>query len=436
MPAPMSANADLAARAQAALPGGVSHELRYRRPYPIYIERAFGAEKWDVDGKRYIDFKLGAASQILGNCHPAVTEAVAQQLARTPYTGDCHLLELEWAEWIQRLVPSAELVRFTGSGTESTMLALRLGRAFTGKDKVLRIDGHFHGWHDLLLTGAKPGHDGAPSLGVPKAISDLTVVAPPEIEAISALLEADPDIGTVFVEASGANYGSVPLPDGFLHRLRDLTTRMGRVLIFDEVITGFRWSPGGRQARDNVVPDLTTLAKIATGGLPGGIVCGRRDIMDLLNPGTSRDGLAPPVSHKGTFNAAPLVAAGAIAAMKLLATGEVQSHADAMAKRLRDGLNECFRTRQIRALAYGDSSTCHLYFGDTSIDGLSAAQIRSAPSELVHGLRNGLLDRGVDFMSFTSCVTSSAHSPELIDEAIGIFDDTLANLDQTGVIPA
>lgn len=431
----MTTNASLANRARRVMPGGVSHELRYRTPHPSYIARAQGAEKWDVEGKRYIDFKLGAASQLLGNSCPQVMDAVARQLTKTPYTGDCHDLEVEWAEWIQRLVPSADLVRFTGSGTESTMLALRLGRAYSGRDKVLRIDGHFHGWHDMLLTGAKPGFAGAPSLGVPQAITDLTVVAPPSLDAVADLL-TDGQIGTIFVEASGANYGSVPLPDGFLQGIRDLATQSARVLIFDEVITGFRWSPGGRQARDGVVPDVTALAKVVTGGLPGGAICGRADIMDLLDPAKSQGGFAPPVSHKGTFNGAPLVAAGAIAAMKLLSTGAVQAQADAMAARLRDGINRCFENRQISALAYGDSSTCHLFFGGRSVDGLSATQIRTVSAPLVNGLRNGLLERGVDFMSFTSCVTSCAHTPALIDEAIDIFDETLADLILNGVIAA
>jgi len=432
----MTTNASLAAHACQIMPGGVSHELRYRAPHPIYIDHAKGAEKWDVEGKRYIDFKLGAASQLLGNSCPEVMEAVAQQLTKTPYSGDCHPLEIEWADWIHRLVPSAEMVRFTGSGTESTMLALRVARAYSRKDKVLRIDGHFHGWHDMLLKGSKPGANTPPFLGVPQAITDLIVVAPPDLEAIAAILDRDPEIGSIFVEASGANYGSVPLPKGFLPGIRALADDLDKVLIFDEVITGFRWAPGGRQARDGVVPDLTTMAKVVTGGLPGGAVGGKAHIMALLDPSQPVDGLAPAVSHKGTFNAAPMVAAGAIAAMKLLSTGEIQAKADAMAARLRDGFNAVFARRGIAALAYGDSSTCHLYFGGTSIDGLSAAQIRTVLPALVQGLRGGLLERGVDFMSFTSCVTSNTHTPELIDEAIDIFDAVLGDLTETGVIAA
>ncbi len=427
-------NFNLAARARAVMPGGVSHELRYLEPHPVYFARAKGAEKWDVEGKRYIDFKLGAASQILGHSHPEIAEAVARQMQSMPYTGDCHALEVEWAEWLCRLFPSAERVRFTGSGTESTMLALRLGRAYTGKDKVLRIDGHFHGWHDMLLKGAKPGTNTPPSHGVPQVISDLAVVAPADIETIRSVLERDSEIGTIFVEASGANYGSVPLPEGFLPAIRELADDTGNVLIFDEVITGLRWSPGGRQARENVVPDLTTLAKVVTGGLPGGAVVGRAKIMDLLSPATVRDGLAPAVSHKGTFNAAPMVAAGAIRAMEILSTGEVQEHCDAMASRLRKGINKVFARKGVRALAYGDSSTCHLYFGGGSIDGLDAATIRRTPPALVKGLRNRLLERGVDFMSFTSCVTGLPHTPELIDEAVGIFAETVDDLIREGLL--
>ena len=423
---------DLTQRARRVMPGGVSHELRYRAPHPIYIEHAQGAEKWDVDGKRYIDFKLGAASQILGHAHPEIADAVAQQMAKAPYTADCHPLEVEWAEWLVRLFPSADRVRFTGSGTESTMLALRLGRAFSQRDKVLRIDGHFHGWHDMLIKGAKPGTNTPPSLGIPPAVTDQTVVAPPDLTDIARVLDADPTIGTIFVEASGANYGSVPLPVGFLFGIRALADRTNSVLVFDEVITGLRWSPGGRQARDGVVPDLTTLAKIVIGGLPGGAVVGKAEIMELLSPAETRSGLTPPVSHKGTFNAAPLVAAGAVRAIEILSTGDVQAHADAMAARLRDGFNQVFSALGVQALAYGESSTCHLYFGGTSIDGLDAAKIRHAPAALVKGLRDGLLERGVDFMSFTSCVTGLPHTPALIDEAVDIFYATIATLKRQG----
>lgn len=426
-------NEALSARARVALPGGVSHELRYREPHPVYIVRAQGAEKWDVEGRRYIDFKMGSASQMLGHGHPAIVEALREQAGRAIFSADCHEAEMAWAEWVNKLVPSAERTRFCASGSEATMLAIRLGRAFSGKDRILRIDGHYHGWHDHALKGAKPGSDRPTSLGVPQAVSGLVEVCAADPQAMESALQDD-RIGTVIVEASGANYGSVPLPTERLQALHDVARKAGAVLIFDEIITGFRWSPGGRQGRDGILPDLTTLAKIVTGGLPGGAVCGRAEVMDLLNNAAAVDGLSPPVSHKGTFNASPLIAAGALAAMPLLASGDAQARADATAERLRDGINALMTRHGIAGLAYGESSTCHLLFGASDPKSLSPAQIRKVAPELVRGLRGGLLREGVDLMSHTSCVTSAAHTAAMVDEALGGFDAVFSDLVRDGVL--
>ncbi|MEX0349471.1 MAG: aspartate aminotransferase family protein [Paracoccaceae bacterium] len=427
-------NTDLNLRARASLPGGVSHELRYRDPYPVFIDCAKGAEKWDVEGWRYIDFKMGSASQMLGHCHPAIVEAIQDQAERSIFSADCHEAETLWAEWVNRLYPSAERTRFTASGSEATMLALRLGRAFSGKDHVLRVDGHYHGWHDHVLKGAKPGTPQAHSLGVPDAVSELIHVCAARPDAMAQALEDD-RIGTVIVEASGANYGSVPLETATLRGLHDVARAAGVVLIFDEIITGFRWSPGGRQARDGIVPDLTALAKILTGGLPGGAVCGRSDIMELMNNATMRDGIAPAVSHKGTFNGSPLVAAAACAAMPLLASGEAQAQADAMAAKMRNGMNAALADHGVAGLAYGDSSIFHVFFGRTSLDGLSPAEIRGLPKQTVKAYRDGMLARGVDMMAYTSGLTSAAHTPALIDEALDAFRATLADMIHQGLLP-
>lgn len=426
-------NEALSRRARAALPGGVSHELRYRDPHPIFIDRARGAEKWDVEGRRYIDFKMGSASQMLGHCHPAIVEALEQQAARSLFSADCHEAEIAWAEWVNRLYPSAERTRFTASGTEATMLAIRLGRAWSGKDRVLRIDGHFHGWHDHALKGARPGSDVAPSLGVPQAVNELIDICAADPQAMESALQ-DARIGTVIIEASGANYGCVPLATDTLRALADVARAAGAVLIFDEIITGFRWSPGGRQARDAIIPDLTTLAKAVTGGLPGGAVCGRADIMELMNNATQRGGFAPAVSHKGTFNGSPLVAAAACAAMPLLATGEAQAQADAMAERMRAGMNAAMAEAGTTGLAYGDSSIFHIHFGRDSLDGMTPARIRGLPAAQVRAYRDGMLGRGVDMMAYTSGLTSAAHTPELIDEALEAFRKTLGDMIRDGVL--
>ena len=342
-------------------------------------------------------------------------------------------MEIEWAEWVNRLNPSAERTRFTASGSEATMLAIRLGRAYSGKDRVLRIDGHYHGWHDHVMKGTKPGSDRASSLGVPNAISDLIDVCTADPHALENALQNE-EIGTVIVEASGANYGCVPLPTERLKALHDVARKAGVVLIFDEIITGFRWAPGGRQARDGIVPDLTTLAKILTGGLPGGGVCGRTAIMELMNSATSKDGLSPPVSHKGTFNGSPPIAAAACAAMPLLASGEAQQQADSMATLMRDGMNAVFADLDVEGVAYGESSIFHLYFGRSELSGMTAAEIRGLPAAQVKAYRDGMLQRGMDMMAYTSGLTSAAHTVDLIDEALAAFRETISEMKTQGVI--
>ena len=264
-------------------------------------------------------------------------------------------------------------------------------------------------------------------------MNDLIDICAADPEAMERALQ-DQRIGTVVIEASGANYGCVPLSTDRLRALHDVARAAGVVLIFDEIITGFRWSPGGRQARDGIVPDLTTLAKVATGGLPGGAICGRAEIMELMNNATARDGFAPAVSHKGTFNGAPLVAVAACAAMPLLSTGEPQAQADAMADRMRTGMNAIMAQAGVTGLAYGDSSIFHLHFGRATLDGLTPAEIRGLPPAQVRAYRDGMLARGVDMMAYTSGLTSAAHTPDLIDEALEAFRETLAEMIRDGVL--
>ncbi len=423
----------LSNRARAALPGGVSHELRYRDPHPIYFERAAGAEKWDSGGRRYLDFKMGSAAVLLGHGHPDVVEAIRRQAQKLIFSADCHELEIEWAEWVNGLFPSAERTRFTASGSEATMLALRLGRAWSGKERILRIDGHYHGWHDHVARGSKAGSLQPNSLGIPQAVTDLIEVCAADPLAVGNALQ-DETIGTLILEASGSNYGCIPIDRETLGAIQAVTRTAGVVLVFDEVISGFRWSPGGRQARDGLMPDLTTLAKVVTGGLPGGAVCGRAEIMELMNNAESRNGFSPPVSHKGTFNASPLVAAGAVAAMPHLATGEAQAQADTMAARMREGMDRIIDEVGVDACAYGDSSVIHLHFGHRSLQDLSPAEIRGVSPDIIGAYRNGMLERGVDIMSFTSAVTSAAHRPEHIDEALDAFRGTLQAMLELGIL--
>src|SRR5438132_3860571 len=210
----------LHAQAGGTFPNGVTHVLRHLEPFPVYIDRAEGASKWDVDGHRLIDFWSGHGAIFLGHSHPAVVEAVRRQMGRSTHPGACHELEIDWGRWVQRLVPSAEKLRFVSSGTEATLMALRLARIFTGRPKVLKFAGHFHGWHDFLAPGADLPADGAPVPGVLPAVQGDTVIVPPnDPEAADRALAGDPQIGCVILEPTGGHFGAVPVRGDFLRAL-------------------------------------------------------------------------------------------------------------------------------------------------------------------------------------------------------------------------
>jgi glutamate-1-semialdehyde 2,1-aminomutase len=250
-------SAALHAQAAQRLPSGVVHDSRYTDPYPMYTERATGPRKWDVDGREIVDFYGGHGALILGHCHPDITAAAQRQLALGTHFGSCHALEVEWAGLIQEMVPCAERVRFTSSGTEATHMALRLARAFTGKPRILRFQRHFHGWHDHMAFGVDGHFDGSPTPGVlPEIAAEVLLVPPGDIAAVEQALDEHDDIAAVIIEPTGASTGAVPVSAEFLHGLRALTRQHGVVLIFDEVVTGFRVSPGGAQGALGVTPDL------------------------------------------------------------------------------------------------------------------------------------------------------------------------------------
>ncbi len=429
---------ELFGKARERLAGGVSHESRFKGPFPKYIERAEGSRKYEVDGKEYVDYAMGSASLLLGHAHPKVVAELTEQAAKGTFFADCHPLEIEWAGLIQELIPCAERVRFVSSGTEATMLAIRIGRAYSGKNKILRFEGHYHGWHEFVDLGMNAPYDKPTSLGILPGTVESTVVVKPDPEHVADALNGDDDIGTIICEVSGANYGSVPLPDGFLPELRRLADEHNAVLIFDEVITGFRWSPGGRQARDGVLPDLCSMAKIVTGGMPGGAVGGREEYMRLLDPSVEFRGKTPGVTHKGTFNGNPLVAASGVAALSEIKTGTPNQLADAAAERLRTGMREVIEQHQVAGAVYGEASTFHLYLGDDvkdgSVKGLGAEKIRGIPKSTIGAMQTGLRKRGVDLMSHMSGVTSMAHTEADVDETLQAFEDTVQEMIADGHI--
>ncbi|HET9015650.1 MAG TPA: aspartate aminotransferase family protein [Thermomicrobiaceae bacterium] len=430
-------------RAVEAIPGGITHDVRHMEPFPLYVERAAGSRKWDVDGHEIIDYSMGHGALILGHSNAEIADAVAEQVHRGTHFGASHELEVEWAERVCRLVPSAERVEFTSSGTEATMLAMRIARAFTGRDRILKFAGHFHGWHDYAVAGERPPFEGKTLPGIPRAVLDTVVVAPVnDLDFVDRRL-AEGDVAGVILEPSGASYSSIPVPEGFLARLREITERHKTVLIFDEVITGFRWAPGGKQEREGVTPDLTTMAKILAGGLPGGAVAGRADIMQLLafrdEPGWNQ---TKKIGHPGTYNANPLSAVAGAVALQMVADPRVQRRADEMAARVRKGFNEVLVRQGVPGFAWGESSVFHLVLGQTCAnqhgedihipEGVDPTVLKNGVGgKMALALAQGMLLNGADLFHGGGLL-SSVHTTEDIDRTVQAFDTTIARMRDEG----
>ncbi|OLB38390.1 MAG: hypothetical protein AUI04_14535 [Candidatus Rokubacteria bacterium 13_2_20CM_2_64_8] len=412
-------SAALAERARAAIPGGITHDIRHLKPFGVYVDRAAGTRKWDVDGHEYIDYWMGHGALFLGHCHPAVVKAVQAQVARGTHLGACHELEVRWAELVNQLVPCAELTRFTMSGTEATHLALRIARAFTGRSRILKFTGHFHGWHDGVAIGVNPPYEVPLSSGVPGATLDQVITCPPnDIKAVDTVLERG-DVAAVILEPAGGQSGTTPTIPGYLQELRALTQRHGVLLIFDEVITGFRYAPGGAQEYFGVTPDITTLAKIVAGGLPGGAVCGRRDVLSMLAyRGDATWDRAERVAHAGTFNANPISASAAIATLEQIGDASLQARTNKLGEELRRGLTEAMKRAGTPGTCYGEASIYHVSFeGKPGLAGFD----RPRKGDHYHLLRCAILNEGVD-CSMNHGWVSAVHTEEDIERTIRAYD--------------
>ena len=413
-------------RALTFFPSGLTHDARRQDPFPPSVARAEGAYKWDLDGHRILDYVSGHGAMVAGHSHPAVVEAVRRQAALGQHLGAASELHSDWAERIVALVPSAERVRFTSSGTEATLLALRVARGFTGRSRVLKLAGHFHGWHDDAMPGVALPVEHRPPEGSPPN-PHLGVVDPFAEGALERELERG-DVAAVILEPTGAAWGAVPLPPKRVASIAAAARAHGTLVVFDEVVTGFRWSPGGAQQVIGVLPDLTALAKVVAGGLPGGALTGRADVMEVL---AFRAGRAK-VEHPGTHNAHPLSAAAGIATLDLLADGRALAGANDVAAELREALCAAFEQRSTPGYAYGQASTFCLIFGERSDD--PEALKRGVPEPLLSALQCAMLLEGVHLFHGTGLL-SIAHGTDEVELSATAFTRSLARLQDEGLIP-
>lgn len=425
----MSKNEALFARAQRHIPGGVNSPVRAFRSVggtPCFFERALGARVWDADGREYIDYVGSWGPMIVGHSHPEVLQAVCERAALGLSFGAPTEMEVEMADLLTELVPSMDMVRLTSSGTEATMSAIRLARGHTGRSKIIKFEGCYHGHGDSLLVKAGSGAltFGQPSsAGVPAELAALTVVLDyndtPQLTETFARIGSE--IAAVIVEPVVGNMNLIPPRLEFLTAMRDLCTQYGAVLIFDEVMTGFRVALGGAQALYGITPDMSTFGKVIGGGLPVGAFGGRREIMEKLAP-------LGPVYQAGTLSGNPVAVAAGLATLKLIrSTGFYERLADATAV-LMAGLTEAAYRHGVVFSAQSVGSMFGLYFRATPPQ--TYAEVMECDKEAFNVFFHAMLDEGIYFApsAFEAGFVSAAHGTTETEATVAAADRVFAKM--------
>lgn len=422
-------SAELFAAAQHIIPGGVSSPVRAFRGVggtPRFIDHGQGAWLIDADDNRYIDYVLSWGPLILGHAHPDVVAAITKQAQRGTTFGAPTALESELARLVIDAVPSVEVVRFVSSGTEATMSALRLARAYTGRTKVIKFAGCYHGHADEFLVQAGSGVAtlGLPdSPGVPAATTAGTLTVPyNDLAAVEAVLAANADqVAALIVEPVVGNMGFVLPRDGYLAGLRDLATRAGTVLIFDEVMTGFRVAYGGAQSRYGVMPDITCMGKVIGGGLPAAAYGGRRDIMNLVAP-------AGPVYQAGTLSGNPLAMVAGITTLQHLRQPGIYEQLEAMTTALCEGMRDAASMAGVPLQAASTGSMWGFFFNDAPVS--DYAQAKQSDTARYAAFFHAMLERGVYLApsQFEAAFVSLAHDDSLIEQTLSAARDAFTTL--------
>ena len=353
-------------RAKEVMPGGISHNIHYFPPYPFFIKKAEGSKIWDVDGNEYVDLWMGHYTHILGHHTEVVVEAIERQLKEGIHWGIVFERAVEWAELIRELVPSAEMVRFCCSGTEATMYAVRLARAFTGKKMILKIGGGWHGANPDLSVGIKMPYEKEETLGLLPDSQRYTGVIPFNdlSKSLEVIQKKKEDLAAIILEPVIGEGGFIPANLEYLQMLRSESERSGALLIFDEVISGFRTALGGAQERFKIIPDLTTLGKIVGGGLPVGALTGKREILEKTSPEGKGNKWERILIGGGTFSAHPLTVAAGLAMLRYLRdhSDEVYPILEAKGEKIRKGVQESCRHEGLEARVTGIGSLFQTHF--------------------------------------------------------------------------
>jgi glutamate-1-semialdehyde 2,1-aminomutase len=419
------------------LPGGVTGNVKFYPPYPVYLKKAKGSHVWDLDGNDYIDYMLCFGPLILGHAHPKVIDAVRKQLDRdgTQIFGAPHELEARMAERLKKIFPFADAVRFTNSGLEATLHALRVAKGAKKRSRIAKFEGAYHGCYDEVLVSLTPSEDSAGPRASPQTVSgsygtsgavidNVQVLPYNDIENTVRILKAHKnDLAALIMEPVQRGF---VVPDmEFLKIVRETTRELGIILIFDEVMSGFRMEKyGGATTAYGIEPDMICLGKIIGGGFPCGAFMGRRDIMDMVNPVTRAKN--ERVFHGGTFNGHPTILAAGMATLDVLEEPKTYPYLNKVSDRLRDGFNDLFGRMGFEAKAVGPGSTFNLVFTKGKVaDYRDAAK---CDSKLRQRLDFGMLARGLHFHPDKPFYTCTEHSEKDVDQTLKVAEEVLKKM--------